>query len=342
MSSDPDEVQTKSFLSRIYKTSRSPGALLFDIHPVRNDYDVHAAMVVLREQHPTAFGCVPMKDGNKHYLEVYSKNVKEHDHLKEVGLRFTKSKLTILPCTARNDTSKVVTLKLSNVPMFPQVLEGLERSLKPFREILDIGLHVHLKSRHFMGQAYAVLDIGQDEKEYQTLRHTINYDETNDSFQLTWSNMPTWCRYCHAEGHTKTACALANASIICYYCHTKGHRSFECPRKAASVEHKKRKKEESESQALDRAVPRETPSAPVSSKPMVGATVELPPPVTDSISPPVDDEVTPPTDQSLSDVGSEEDSSEYDPIEDPQASIDTEEKVTEEQTVEEDIEITEV
>ena len=122
----------------------------------------------------------------------------------------------------------------------------------------------------------------------------------------------------------------------------KGHRSFECPRKAASVEHKKRKKEEFESQALDRAVPRETPSAPVSSKPMVGATVELPPPVTDSISPPVDDEVTPPTDQSLSDEGSEEDSSEYDPMEDPQASIDTEEKVSEEQTVEEDIEITEV
>ncbi|KAG2234422.1 hypothetical protein INT48_007170 [Thamnidium elegans] len=51
-------------------------ALLFDIHPARNDYDVHEAMVVLREQHPSAYACVRMKDGNR-YLEVYPINVQE-------------------------------------------------------------------------------------------------------------------------------------------------------------------------------------------------------------------------------------------------------------------------
>ncbi|KAG1032753.1 hypothetical protein G6F43_013702 [Rhizopus delemar] len=43
--------------------------------------------------------------------------------------------------------------------------------------------------------------------------------------------MPTWCRYCHKEGHTKFECPASKARIICYSCHQHGHRSFECPRR---------------------------------------------------------------------------------------------------------------
>jgi hypothetical protein len=43
--------------------------------------------------------------------------------------------------------------------------------------------------------------------------------------------MPTWCRYCHKEGHTKFDSPLSKARIICYSCHQQSHRSYECPRR---------------------------------------------------------------------------------------------------------------
>ncbi|KAI9469843.1 MAG: hypothetical protein EXX96DRAFT_466554, partial [Benjaminiella poitrasii] len=47
--------------------------------------------------------------------------------------------------------------------------------------------------------------------------------------------MPTWCQYCHREGHTKFDCALSKARILCYSSHQQGHRFFECPRRNQPV-----------------------------------------------------------------------------------------------------------
>ncbi|CAO3647631.1 unnamed protein product [Cunninghamella echinulata] len=40
--------------------------------------------------------------------------------------------------------------------------------------------------------------------------------------------MPTWCRFCHEEGHTKYQCTKSLASMICYNCHEMGHRASSC------------------------------------------------------------------------------------------------------------------
>ncbi|KAI9478571.1 MAG: hypothetical protein EXX96DRAFT_525222 [Benjaminiella poitrasii] len=47
--------------------------------------------------------------------------------------------------------------------------------------------------------------------------------------------MPTWCRYCYKENHTKYECAKSKASILCYPCFERGHRSFSCPRKVTTL-----------------------------------------------------------------------------------------------------------
>lgn len=41
--------------------------------------------------------------------------------------------------------------------------------------------------------------------------------------------MPTWCRYCHKDGHTKYECKKSRASILCFTCDQFGHRQAECP-----------------------------------------------------------------------------------------------------------------
>ncbi|KAI9485920.1 MAG: hypothetical protein EXX96DRAFT_604173 [Benjaminiella poitrasii] len=49
----------------------------------------------------------------------------------------------------------------------------------------------------------------------------ISWCESVDIFHALWRNMPTWCRYCHREGHTKFECLKSKASIICYDCNEK-------------------------------------------------------------------------------------------------------------------------
>ncbi|KAI9483764.1 MAG: hypothetical protein EXX96DRAFT_465565, partial [Benjaminiella poitrasii] len=147
---------------------------------------------------------------------------------------------TILPYAAVTDFSKIVKLKLFRLPLLPpkEVLQGLTASLQPFGYLLDVVILTNKATRYFMGVGYAVLDTGchspgsDNVSPIHTLSHVINWCESTDSFLATWNNMPTWCRHCHKEGHTKFECAESKANLICYNCHQKGHRSFECPRKA--------------------------------------------------------------------------------------------------------------
>jgi hypothetical protein len=112
-----------------------------------------------------------------------------------------------------------------------EVLEGLQKSLAMFGEIVDLGIYTEKASGYFMGTGYAVLNTSTSQN-YVELSHLISWCESDkEFFHATWSNMPTWCRYCHKEGHTKFSCPLARARTLCYSCHEQGHRSYECPRR---------------------------------------------------------------------------------------------------------------
>lgn len=65
-------------------------------------------------------------------------------------------------------------------------------------------------------------------------------ESSTEVFRAQWNNMPTWCRYCHKDGHTKFECAASKARILCYSCHEQGHRSYECPRKNLNTPYKKK------------------------------------------------------------------------------------------------------
>ncbi|KAG1249014.1 hypothetical protein G6F65_019298 [Rhizopus arrhizus] len=40
--------------------------------------------------------------------------------------------------------------------------------------------------------------------------------------------MPTYCRYCHAEGHAVPDCPKKRSSRVCWNCRTSGHIAAEC------------------------------------------------------------------------------------------------------------------
>lgn len=242
-SHNPDENAKYSRIiqTRIYRTARNKGATLFDISPCKEKYTDQRAMTTVRKQHPNAQACTVLNEGPTRYLEVYIKPEKDTEDINRIGVIFEDSKIKVLPCRSIDDTATVIHLKLSHLPMFTsdEVLEGLKQSLAIFGELLDVGIYTENASGFFMGTGYAVLNtfqpVGIDPKlKYPDLSHQINWCEsTNEFFHATWNNMPTWCRYCHKDGHTKFDCPLSRARILCYSCHEQGHRSYECPRRNA-------------------------------------------------------------------------------------------------------------
>jgi hypothetical protein len=239
---DDNEKYNRTLQTRIYRTPRNKGAWLFDISALKGKYTDQQAMTAIKVQHPGSHACSPLSDGPTRYLEVYIYPHNDKNAIGKNGVVFENSNLRILPCKAIDDTAKAIQLKLSHLPMFTpeEVLEGLKTSLGVFGEIVDLGIYTDSASGFFMGSGYAVINTFQDkdmpkEQKYVELSHQISWCESEDEFfHATWNNMPTWCRYCHKEGHTKFNCPLSRARILCYSCHEQGHRSFECTRRNVS------------------------------------------------------------------------------------------------------------
>lgn len=230
---------TRIYQTRIYRAARSIHAYLLDITPCKNIYTVDQCVVELSNQHPKIHAFTIVNDGPTRYLEVYLDPKYDINDIKNTGVTFAKANVKILPCTAIKEESSIVRLKLSHLPMFvpEEVLAGLSKSLAIFGTILDIGITTHQATGMFMGTGYAVLDIYKKPgttatEKFVPLSHQISWmEDTKEMFRATWNSMPTWCRFCHKDGHTKYECAESRARILCYACHEHGHRSFECSKR---------------------------------------------------------------------------------------------------------------
>ncbi|GAA5802008.1 hypothetical protein HPULCUR_007468 [Helicostylum pulchrum] len=106
-------------------------------------------------------------------------------------------------------------------------------------EIVDLGLNYESEMGWFMGTGYVVLQ-QNPEKTYAPLCHKLPWGNTEEFFHATFPDMPTWCRYCHEDGHTKYDCSKSRASILCFACDQFGHRQAECPNPRSSKSTKAR------------------------------------------------------------------------------------------------------
>jgi hypothetical protein len=246
---DDDPLHLKTLETKIFRASRSKNAFLFDISTIKDKYTDLQCMQALKNQHEQVYACVPLNDGPRRYLEVYIMEEEDTNSIAKNGIVFQDAKLRILPSRAIDENAKIINLKLSNLPMLPRqsVTAGLEQSLKIFGKVLDLGINTERNTGLFMGSGYAVLDVHQNEStpveaKFLELSHQLSWCESStELFYATWNNMPTWCRYCHKDGHTKFDCPLSKARIICYACHEMGHRSFECTRRNTPVNTKNKR-----------------------------------------------------------------------------------------------------
>ncbi|KAI8328040.1 hypothetical protein BC941DRAFT_457907 [Chlamydoabsidia padenii] len=232
---------TKTIHTRIWKTSQTKGGLLFDISFLSSNIVTGTINQLVREQAPAIYGCRDIKDkrDNKRYLEAYIDN-EEESNVTTNGLTFDtpQGRFTTIPCQALDDDSNIVRLTLSKLPFEPErfLVPKLIASLTPYGVVHDLSLFKD-PSGMFMGTGSAILCIRNSTDNnnlttsIQPLQHKVPYVDTLDSFHAVWANMPTWCRYCHEEGHSKYDCAKSIASMTCYYCKDQGHRAATCPKK---------------------------------------------------------------------------------------------------------------
>lgn len=253
-----DEQPLSTFQSRIWRPSRSPGALLLDISAVPKLTD-QQHLETLVTQHPEVYGVRFFSNNSRKYLEAYCETSAHRQDLQEKGVVYQDIKLRLLPCPALEDGVTVIKVSLSDLPMLPraQVLAGLTTSLSPFGRVVDVGITTEPTTGVFMGSGYANIHIptgNPDEQQpvqFAALAHTISWCESKkETFYATWINMPTWCRYCHEVGHTKYNCEKSKARTICYECHNQGHRSADCSRQNAG-KGKKRKTSQRKDRTLE-------------------------------------------------------------------------------------------
>ncbi|CAO3629876.1 unnamed protein product [Cunninghamella blakesleeana] len=232
----PSKLVEHVYTTKLWVTVSSKRALLFDVSIIDQSLSLQWFLKPINCQTNNVYGTKFVKRNKLRYMEIYARKDTKNYFIKE-GLTFTTAfnKYKIYPCEALEDDSYIIRLSLSQTPFEKseeENIDGIKESLLPYGELLDIKSHLDSYSGIFMGSTLAIIEtLNNASKHAPKLTHKIHYKETGDSFLAVWANMPTWCRYCHEEGHNKYDCEKSLASMICYNCKIQGHRAASCPRK---------------------------------------------------------------------------------------------------------------
>jgi hypothetical protein len=169
----------------------------------RNETKVEFLSVVAK-QYPTRIGVLTQKVGSLKFAEInFDPKDEAVDTIMTKGIKLPEGTV-ILPCLALDIHMEVIRLRLSNLPFLGEqaLLEGLQKSLGRYGEILDVGMLLEATTGTYMCTGYAVLNIVSIDKQYQKFTHLIPWNEAKEQgFYAVWNQMPTYCRYCHEEGH---------------------------------------------------------------------------------------------------------------------------------------------
>ncbi|KAG1141786.1 hypothetical protein G6F37_008106 [Rhizopus arrhizus] len=105
-------------------------------------------------------------------------------------------------------------------------------SLETYGSVLDLGILRESYTGTYMGTGYAILSVPKNDDRSSSLSHHLPwYQSEDEGSYAVWSDMPTYCRYCHAEGHAVPDCPKKLSSRVCWNCRTSGHIAAECTKK---------------------------------------------------------------------------------------------------------------
>ncbi|KAG1640130.1 hypothetical protein G6F44_007138 [Rhizopus delemar] len=128
-------------------------------------------------------------------------------------------------------------------------------SLEPYGSVLDLGILRESHTGTYMGTGYAILSVPKNDNRFSPLSHHLPWYQSDDEgFYAVWSDMPTYCRYCHAEGHAVSDCPKKRSSRVCWNCRASGHTAAECAKSKNKPFKKARKTPTAPQDCVDRLV----------------------------------------------------------------------------------------
>lgn len=132
--------------------SRAKDAYLIDISNCRDKHTSQHSMIVLKQQHPSIYTCVPLSSGLCRHLEVYISKEHDNNDVANNGLIFINDKFRVFLCAALENSAKIVSFKLNPLPLLPKnkVLTGLQKSLAVFGVIMDLGINTESATGVFL------------------------------------------------------------------------------------------------------------------------------------------------------------------------------------------------
>ncbi|KAI8136649.1 hypothetical protein BJV82DRAFT_675823 [Fennellomyces sp. T-0311] len=108
-------------------------------------------------------------------LEVNLETKAEQQQALREGIAFTPA-ITIIATMAQTKESLVKKVRLSHLPLlhFPELEQGLRQTLSVYGNVLDVGVNLHEKTKAYMGNGFAVLDIkAKPNQKFEKLDYSI-------------------------------------------------------------------------------------------------------------------------------------------------------------------------
>ncbi|CAO3592287.1 unnamed protein product [Absidia cylindrospora] len=231
-STESDSNTKQVIRSHVWKPGQSPGSMSLDFSTCNITHQ--DVMILIKNQYPSRIAVVPFSQGTRRLVELnFTLTDPSYKAALNNGL-VINDKLTIIPCVAldaKESESNIARLTLRRLPLLPEtdLVNGLKLSLAKYGNVLDAGIFRDPKTQTYMGTGYAIIN-RQSISKPLALTHTISWHDSEVGFHATWSEMPPWCRYCHAEGHVVADCSLSRKNQVCWNCGKDGHRAALCPR----------------------------------------------------------------------------------------------------------------
>ncbi|KAG0870987.1 hypothetical protein G6F16_006219 [Rhizopus arrhizus] len=222
--------QGKVIYSKVWRVGRSPGSVLLDMTD-KSESPVQL-MALIAKQFPSRIAVATTKEGSRKIAEInFDPLDPAIDQILKDGITFENDAVRLLPCRALDPAVPLVRLRLSNLPFLKEDIlkEQLKMSLEPYGSVLDLGILRESHTGTYMGTGYAILSVPKNDDRFSPLSHHLPwYQSEDEGFYAVWSDMPTYCRYCHAEGHAVPDCPKKRSSRVCWNCRASGHIAAEC------------------------------------------------------------------------------------------------------------------
>ncbi|KAG1049318.1 hypothetical protein G6F43_008351 [Rhizopus delemar] len=217
------------FKSSIWRPAHGPESIFLDMTGHKETKIEFLRLIA--KQYPSRVGVLTQQVGFLKFAEINFDLADEtFNECLTNSVKFADN-LIIIPCRAMDNHMQIVCLRLSNLPFLGEkaLLEGLQKSLRKYGDILDVGTLLEPTTGICMCAGYSVFNVSSKDTQFETFAHLIPWDEQREGgFYAVWNQMLVYCRYCHEEGYVVADCPKRRIKHTCWTCGAVGHLAAEC------------------------------------------------------------------------------------------------------------------